>query len=311
MLLHDLLEVGKVVVGHDVDRSRHRIDGSIRNGSIRRTDVGQGRLDRYLKRVVTTVVATLDLDDGLLIGDGARHANGVHRGLGSRVGEAQHVETKALLEAFGNLGGRGRRSHEQSSRSVEGFLDLRDHEGVEVTHQHGAKTHGHIEQLTAVDVGEIGTLGRSNRNGIGVPVLEARRHTEWQSLAGQLVVLCRLTGGRRELLPFGCQEFFDLSVVNRLGRCRDVSPTGGIMCRDVIHHYQLQTAMFESLCLSHSSLTPTGVITRASSHSWMCQRTEEGPRRSGEALLLVRESALPTCGCGGFGAGVPCARVTR
>ena len=101
------LEVLEVVVGDDIDRAGLDIEGDIGRGVVGRTDVREGRLDRHLQGVVTTVVAAFDLDDRLALRVGASGAHGIHEAFRAALGEAQHVQLEAVLEELGHLGGGG------------------------------------------------------------------------------------------------------------------------------------------------------------------------------------------------------------
>src|ERR1700691_2285840 len=57
-------------------------------GLVGRADLVGVRADRYLHRVMVTVVAALDLDDRVPAGDGAHEVNRVHRRLGAGVAKA-------------------------------------------------------------------------------------------------------------------------------------------------------------------------------------------------------------------------------
>ena len=231
MGIEDVLEALDVVVGNDVDETGLDLERHDRAREAFRSRLRDIGLDRDGQGVVAAVVAALDLDDAVTVGEGARRADGIHRRLGPGVGEAQPFEAEALLEPLGDLGCRRRWRDEQGARRLEGLRDLLDDHRIQVTDEHRSEAHREVEQLAAIDISQPGPTRRSDRDRVWVPMLEGRGHAQRKRLARAHVVHGRCGGALDECLPLGSEERRHPIAVHGSGRGRDAAPGRGIIGR--------------------------------------------------------------------------------
>ena len=124
-------------------------------------EVGVGH-DREHHAVVMAVIRALDLADDVPAGGRPGHADRVHRGLGARVGEPEHLEVEPpadlLAEGDGRLGG-DREVGAPARRLVDGLDDPR----MGVADHHRAEPAVEVEILGAVLVPDVAAAARGSR----------------------------------------------------------------------------------------------------------------------------------------------------
>ncbi len=130
--------------------------------------------------VVVAVVGALDLADHVAPGGRAGHPDGIHGGLGARIGEAHHLEMEPagdlLSEGHGRLGG-----HREVGASGGRLTDRLDDPRMGVAHQHRAEATVEVEILAAVLVPDVAALTPAQIHGIGLHLLKRGGHAEGQN----------------------------------------------------------------------------------------------------------------------------------
>ena len=132
---------------------------------------------------MVAVVAALDLDDPVPTGGPLGDADGVHRRLGARVGEAPHRQPVAVGQQLGDLGVE-LAGVTYSVPSSSWACDGGPHGRVHVTGEQGTEPHVVVDVVVAVDVDHVGAGRVAHDDRVRVVGLEARRHAERQDLAG-------------------------------------------------------------------------------------------------------------------------------
>ena len=145
----------EIVVGSD-----QRLFGR-RRGHTRRVRSAERQGSRarlHQERVRVAVVAALELDEQVTTGRGSRQAQRAHRGLGTRVDEAHHLDrTEARGDAIrqAQLAGGGRAERGSGVHGVvQGLTDL----GVTVTQDQRAVREHHVDVLVAIHVPDEGAI---------------------------------------------------------------------------------------------------------------------------------------------------------
>jgi hypothetical protein len=188
-----------------------------------------GLTDRRLHRdhdlVVVTVVAALDLDDLLSAGDATSDANGVHRGLGSGVGEAPHRQPVAVAQQFGDISVGLARCDEQRA-VVELSLDGATHGRMTVTREQRPVAHVEVDVAVPVDIFHPGLLRPAHHDRVRVVGLEAAGDTHRQYLAGTLSGRLRPARSVHVHAEFTCGDqlgpFGEFTRGNAFRRAHDV-----------------------------------------------------------------------------------------
>ena len=207
--LHDQAgDLGAAVAQHPVERldvvERHheRVVGEHRRDALRHRrrrrlvasahGVGVGH-HREHHGVVMSVVRTLDLQDPVAPGRGARDADRVHGGLGAGIGETHGVEVEAPAELLGEGHRGGRRGGEVRAGACRP-LDRLDHLRVRVPHHVDAEPAVEVEVLRAVDVPDVRALPTLKVDRVRVVGVEGGRDAVRQVLRRPFVE--RLRRGR-------------------------------------------------------------------------------------------------------------------
>ncbi len=145
----------------------------------------EGGLHRDHHLVVMTVIAAFDLHDLVATRLAARDADRVHRGLGTRVGEAPHRQPVSCGEQFRHdcivL---ARRDEQRADIELRG--DRVAHERMAVPGEQRAVAHVEIDIAVAVDILEPCVLGAGGDDRVRVVGLERRRDSERKALAGPI-----------------------------------------------------------------------------------------------------------------------------
>ena len=124
---------------------------------VRRAGLRDRRLHRDHHLVVVAVVATLDLHQLVPARHAPRHADGVHRRLRARVGEAPHRQAVALGQQLGHVGVGLAGGHEQRA-VVELLLDRGPDLRMAVTGEQRPIAHVEVDVVVAVHVLQPGGL---------------------------------------------------------------------------------------------------------------------------------------------------------
>ena len=170
-----------------------------------------------LHRVVVAVVAALDLDHQVALGQRAHQVDGVHGRLGAGVGEPPQRQAEAADQLVGEpdgvLGGLG---------EVGAASDLAGHRlddrGVAVAGDGRAVPAVHVDVLVAVHVPDVGALAVAHPDGLRLGDLPVGRGASRQGLGG-----FGDHGGAARLPPherlgLGCDEGVDLGGAGVDGR---------------------------------------------------------------------------------------------
>jgi hypothetical protein len=205
-----------VVVGDDQGQVGDRLGGALAEldagGGLPRPHVVPARPDRHQHRLMVAVVGALDLDDLVAAGDTAGQPDGVHGGLGARVGEAHLVDPEAPAQLLGQQGRLGHRLGEVGADG--GALGQgRDDLGMGVADGHHAEAVVVVGVLVAVDVPDPAAAGALEEDRVRRGVLEAGGDPQRQRLEGALTPLARLGGPLVDELGAGLGERLDTLLV--------------------------------------------------------------------------------------------------
>ena len=174
--------------------------------------------------VVVAVIGAEHLDDGLAAGEGAGHADGVHRGLGARVHEAPLRQLEGPGEVLGHddgvFGGKTELGAERRA-----LLDGLDDQRVGVALDHAAVAVVEVGDLLAVHRPDVRTLAVRVVHGVRVAGVvrggDAHRHV----LDGALEHLVGLRRLVFERLLFAGGEVGDELPVDLVGCHAGFSPS--------------------------------------------------------------------------------------